>query len=229
MNTSIKPHVLLPALCMGLAFLLHGALEVVGTPSGRGCVKTQTDATALSRGDSRPLLAESQRILRDATGLPCGVSRLLLLVHELAIAGAGSANLHGSRPWHLSAFSYSLGKEWTTASAQEKSEPQDSLAVSSEQRAQAKTTFKEQCSRCHGADGKGDTVLGDMLFPPDFTDAKWWKGRNNERLTQSITNGKKEMPAFGKKLTKTEILTLIAYVRCFNTSEASDKRKATCD
>ncbi len=199
MNTSIKPHVLLPALCMGLTFLLLGALKVAGTPSGRGCVKTQTDARALSRGDSRP------------------------------IAGAGSANLHGSRPWHLSGFSHSLGKEWTTASAQEKSKPQDSLAVSSEQRAQAKTTFKEQCSRCHGADGKGDTVLGDMLFPPDFTDAKWWKGRNNERLTQSITNGKNEMPAFGKKLTKTEILTLIAYVRCFNTSEASDKRKATCD
>ena len=91
MNTSIKLHVLLPALCMGLTFLLHGALKVAGTPSGRGCVKTQTDATALSRGDSRPLLAESQRILRDATGLPRGVSRLLLLVHELAIAGAGSA------------------------------------------------------------------------------------------------------------------------------------------
>jgi len=154
---------------------------------------------------------------------------LLLLVHELAIAGAGSANLHCSRPWHLSACSHSPGRESPGASGQEKTKPQDSLAVSSEQRAQAKTTFKEQCSRCHGADGKGDTVLGDMLFPPDFTDAKWWKGRNNERLTQSITNGKNEMPAFGKKLTKTEILTLIAYVRCFNTSEASDKRKATCD
>jgi len=122
-----------------------------------------------------------------------------------------------------------LLQELPGASGQEKSNTQDPLVVSSEQRAQAKTNFKGQCSRCHGSDGKGDTVLGDMLFPPDFTDKTWWKELSNERLLQSITNGKSEMPAFGKKLTKPEILALIAYVRCFNMSEASDKRKVTCD
>ena len=114
------------------------------------------------------------------------------------------------------------------ASGQEKSDKQEPPIVSAEERAEAKITFKDKCSRCHGSDGKGNTVLGDMLFPPDFTDGKWWKELTNEQLMRSITNGKNEMPAFGKKLTKPEILALIAYVRCFDQSAASDKRKA-CD
>ena len=122
-----------------------------------------------------------------------------------------------------------LLRELPGASGQEKSDKQEPSVVSSEQRAQAKISFKDQCSRCHGSDGKGDTVLGDLLFPPDFTDGKWWKEVTNDRLMQSITNGKDEMPAFGKKLTKPEILALIGYVRCFEESAASDKRKATCD
>jgi mono/diheme cytochrome c family protein len=120
-------------------------------------------------------------------------------------------------------------QQFPGASGQEKSNAHDSLVVSSEQREQAKKTFKDQCSRCHGTDGKGDTVMGDMLFPPDFTDGEWWKELGNERLVQSITNGKNEMPAFGKKLTKPEILALIAYVRCFDKSATPEERKGTCD
>jgi cytochrome c6 len=122
-----------------------------------------------------------------------------------------------------------LLQEFPGASGQEKSNTLVPLVVSSEQRAQAKKTFKNQCSRCHGSDGKGNTVLGDMLFPPDFTDAKWWKELSNERLIHSITDGKNEMPAFGKKLTKPEILALIAYVRCFDKFQPVDEGKATCD
>jgi cytochrome c6 len=115
------------------------------------------------------------------------------------------------------------------ASGQEKSDKLEPSVVSAEQRAQTRITFKDKCSRCHGPDGKGNTVLGDMLFPPDFTDGKWWKELTDEQLMQSIDNGKNEMPAFGKKLTKSEILALIAYVRCFDESAASDKRKVKCD
>jgi mono/diheme cytochrome c family protein len=122
-----------------------------------------------------------------------------------------------------------LLQDFSSVAGQEKTDKEYPLIFSAEQRAQAKTTFKDKCSRCHGADGKGATVLGDMLFPPDFTDHKWWKNLTNETLMQSITNGKEEMPPFGNKLTKPEILALIAYVRCFDKSAASDQRKATCD
>jgi mono/diheme cytochrome c family protein len=122
-----------------------------------------------------------------------------------------------------------LWRDLPGASGQRKSNKPDAVTASAEQLMQAKTTFKDKCSRCHGSDGKADTVLGDMLFPPDFTDGKWGKEVTNERLMQSITNGKDEMPAFGKKLTKPEILALIAYVRCFEKSAAYDERKVTCD
>ena len=96
----------------------------------------------------------------------------------------------------------------------EKKEPQ---SVSPRQLAQAKTLFNEKCARCHGTDGRGETVIGYMLGIPNFADEKWWKEeRSDKSLSNSITNGKGEMPAFGKKLSKQEISALLAYVRRFN-------------
>ena len=103
------------------------------------------------------------------------------------------------------------------ASLQDKQEKKDSESISPEQLAQAKALFNERCARCHGVDGRGETILGSMLGVPDFTDEKWWKEeKSDRRLTTSITNGKEEMPAFGKKLSKQEISQLVAYVHRFN-------------
>jgi mono/diheme cytochrome c family protein len=96
-------------------------------------------------------------------------------------------------------------------------EKKESESLSPEQLAHAKTLFGERCARCHGADGRGQTVLGGMLGVPDFTDEKWWKEeRTDKELVTAVTNGKDEMPAFGKKLSKQEIATLVLYVRRFN-------------
>ena len=89
--------------------------------------------------------------------------------------------------------------------------------VSAGQLAHAKTLFKERCSRCHGRNGDGATTIGAMLDVPDFTNPEWWtKDTTDARLINSVTNGKREMPAFGRKITKREIESLIAYVRLFN-------------
>jgi mono/diheme cytochrome c family protein len=103
-------------------------------------------------------------------------------------------------------------------SGQDKKKP--ALAtLSVDQLARAKSLFKEKCSRCHGLDGDGATTIGDMLDVPDFTNPKWWaKETTDARLVYSVTNGKHEMPAFGKKIMKSEIEWLIAYVRLFNKS-----------
>lgn len=97
--------------------------------------------------------------------------------------------------------------------------------VSIDQLTRAKTLFKEKCSRCHGREGDGATTIGEMLGVPDFTNPKWWrKATTNARLVYSVTNGKHEMPAFGKKITKSEIEWLIAYVRLFN--KAADPKSS---
>jgi mono/diheme cytochrome c family protein len=96
-------------------------------------------------------------------------------------------------------------------------EKHDSESISPEQLAQAKATFSERCARCHGADGRGQTILGGMLGVPNFTDEKWWKEEKSDKhLINSVTEGKDEMPAFGKKLSKQEITALVFYVRRFN-------------
>lgn len=79
--------------------------------------------------------------------------------------------------------------------------------------------FRSNCARCHGAGGRGDTPLGHTYKAPDFTDPEWWRKNSNitstGRLTEIVRRGKGGMPAFGKKLTRTEIRSLVGYVRKF--------------
>lgn len=83
--------------------------------------------------------------------------------------------------------------------------------------------FNRNCARCHGADGRSDTPQGKLFKAPDFTDAEWWK--KNSRLTSNktlrtvIVRGKATMPAFGKKLTRSEIDLLVERIRSFRQSE----------
>src|SRR6266404_4189523 len=79
--------------------------------------------------------------------------------------------------------------------------------------------FRNNCARCHGADGRGDTPLGHTYNTPDFTDAEWWRKHSNITSTGSlisiVTHGQGGMPAFGKKLTRTQIRLLVSHVRKF--------------
>jgi len=78
------------------------------------------------------------------------------------------------------------------------------------------TLYKQKCSKCHGADGSGETSLGRIFGTPDFTDPGWWaKHPNSSEHIGVITRGKKNMPAFGKKLTKAQIASLAGYVQRF--------------
>jgi mono/diheme cytochrome c family protein len=101
--------------------------------------------------------------------------------------------------------------------SQEKVAARESDSMTPERLARAKSLFGERCVRCHGADGRGETVTGGMLGVPNFTDEKWWRDEKTDaRLVTSITEGREEMPAFAHKLTRREIALLVAYVRRFN-------------
>ncbi len=104
------------------------------------------------------------------------------------------------------------------------------LGVRDDQRTNAQTKkgstlvtdlFRNNCARCHGGDGRGDTPLGHTYNTPNFTDAEWWQKHSNITSTRSlisiVTYGKGGMPAFGKKLTRTQIRLLVSHVRKFKT------------
>ena len=49
-----------------------------------------------------------------------------------------------------------------------------------------------------------------MVKARDFTDAEWQSGRDaTSKLIQSVTDGKDDMPPFGKKLTTEQIESLV--------------------
>ena len=69
--------------------------------------------------------------------------------------------------------------------------------------------FRQYCAKCHGEDGKADTPKGKQLKARNFTDAEWQAGESDAELIQSVTEGKEEMPPWGKKLSKEQIESLV--------------------
>jgi mono/diheme cytochrome c family protein len=86
--------------------------------------------------------------------------------------------------------------------------------------------FRNNCARCHGADGRGDTPLGHTYNAPDLTDPEWWQKHSNitnsASLVAIVSHGKGGMPAFGKKLSRTEISGLVGYVRRFKNQKSTN-------
>jgi len=81
--------------------------------------------------------------------------------------------------------------------------------------------FNRNCARCHGADGRGDTPSGHLFKSPDFTNSEWWQkdSKSTTALRGVVVRGKGSMPAFGKKLTRTEINLLVDRIRKFRKPE----------
>jgi|SRR6266508_3097152 len=73
--------------------------------------------------------------------------------------------------------------------------------------------FAKNCATCHGKDGKAKTFKAKFNHARNLTDPDWQVSVTDERLFNSITNGRGHMPAWGKKLSEAEINSLVAYVR----------------
>ena len=75
--------------------------------------------------------------------------------------------------------------------------------------------YAKQCASCHGKDGRAKTVKGKLKHARNLADAEWQERVSDERIFNSITNGKEKMPAYGKKLSQEQIEALVTYVRAF--------------
>ena len=71
--------------------------------------------------------------------------------------------------------------------------------------------FKQNCTPCHGEDGKGKAAVG----TPDFTSAKLQASLTDQYILNTITNGKTGtiMPAWKGKLSEEQISAVASYVR----------------
>ena len=73
--------------------------------------------------------------------------------------------------------------------------------------------WKENCEKCHGADGRGETEEGKKKGARDLSNAKWQKTISDDRMIRSVSRGRDKMPAFAKVLSEEQIRELIREVR----------------
>lgn len=78
-----------------------------------------------------------------------------------------------------------------------------------------KALFERRCVICHGASGAGDGPMGKMLKPPppDLSNANHMSQKSDAELTATIKDGKNKMPAYGDKLSASEIQQVVAFIR----------------
>ncbi len=75
--------------------------------------------------------------------------------------------------------------------------------------AAGKTLFMDNCSACHGEDGKGNQDLG----APNLTDGIWLYGGDLKTIIATVTNGRKGvMPTWAGRLDDVTIKSLAVYV-----------------
>lgn len=71
--------------------------------------------------------------------------------------------------------------------------------------------YKAKCQMCHGADGLGATPAGKAMKALPFNSPGVLKESDTD-LIAIIKNGKNKMPAFGSKLTDTQIHEVVEYL-----------------
>jgi len=76
--------------------------------------------------------------------------------------------------------------------------------------AEGETTFKTNCSGCHGLDGTG-------MLPgtPDFSDAGYWSSKTDEEIISTIKSGREgtPMPPWEETLSDDEIIEVIKHLK----------------
>jgi mono/diheme cytochrome c family protein len=73
--------------------------------------------------------------------------------------------------------------------------------------------FVENCSVCHGKNGRAHTFHGWLVGARNLTKPKWQEETTDAEILNAIKTGPSVMPAFEKKLSEAEIEALAKYVR----------------
>src|ERR1041384_8529611 len=73
-------------------------------------------------------------------------------------------------------------------------------------------TYNSKCAKCHGRDGRSKTMRGRLTHSRDLSSGEWQNDGSDERIYNSISNGKGKMPAFKKYLTDNQMAACVSCV-----------------
>ena len=87
------------------------------------------------------------------------------------------------------------------------------IAATAESASAGKRVYTRMCSRCHGAEGKGDGTAATTPVP-DLTDAKWDYGGSDGEIFSAIHDGvSADMDGYAARLSDTDIWNVVNYIR----------------
>lgn len=83
--------------------------------------------------------------------------------------------------------------------------------------AAARSIYHDKCVQCHGETGKGDGSDAALYYPAPatFTDVPHMSATTDGELFYQISEGRKPMPSFKKRLTEEQRWQLVLLVRSF--------------
>ncbi|HEY6230512.1 MAG TPA: cytochrome c [Pyrinomonadaceae bacterium] len=88
-----------------------------------------------------------------------------------------------------------------------------SMSASSAAARTASQLYARNCASCHGRDGSARTMKARQNHARKLSDPEWQDRVSDERIFNSIMNGKGKMPGYSRKLSEQEINSLVSYVR----------------
>src|SRR6266851_10515247 len=91
----------------------------------------------------------------------------------------------------------------------------------------ARGIYMDECAECHGEYGKGDGPKAMMHSPApaDLTDARQMNSVTDGEIFYQISEGRKPMPSFKKRLTEDQRWGLVLFVRSFTRPPAVTEAK----
>ena len=87
----------------------------------------------------------------------------------------------------------------------------------------ARQIYADECAQCHGDRGKGDgpEARSHYPLPADLTDPKLLANVTDGEIFYQISEGRRPMPSFKRRLTKDQRWRLVLLVRSFSQPAAS--------
>lgn len=151
---------------------------------------------------------------------------LVLIVAGVALALA-EFNLSAlPEPGRFETRIANAGKHWMVRRAVAQNRAVNIPAAETKSIVAGEMTFGDQCSMCHGDDGRSPTAIGKGMYPRALDlgspEAQQW---SNPELFWIIKNGIRlsGMPGFGKSLSDQDIGNLVNYVRSVKAGAAPAK------
>jgi mono/diheme cytochrome c family protein len=89
------------------------------------------------------------------------------------------------------------------------------VALTADSVAEGRRTYQRLCSRCHGAEGRGDGGgAGAGGQPADLTDSQWDFGGSDGEIFHAIREGTSaDMESYSERIRDTEIWNLVNFIR----------------